>query len=202
MTVSLQWLGHSCFKVEKDGYSIVIDPYKDDSVPGLRPLRVSAHQVLCTHTHDDHYGMENVSILNTDLECPFEIEKMTTFHDKEQGKLRGTNTIFLFTSDEGSIMHLGDLGCIEELPYADVVLVPVGGYYTLEPREMKKVIDSMGPKVVIPIHYRSQTFGYDEIEAVDTYLSLCENVKTYSSTIFEFDEQTPSGTVVLDGSKL
>lgn len=90
--MKITWLGHSCFTVESQGYRIVLDPYKDGSVPGLAPVRVEADQVLCSHGHGDHCGTEGVS-LRQGRPSPFTVETINTWHDDKEGALRGPNTI-------------------------------------------------------------------------------------------------------------
>ena len=93
--MKIEYLGHSCFKLDDE---LVIDPYKDGSVPGLPPLRTKAKKVICSHEHADHSGRECVEIIPG--ECTFEIEEVPSFHDDQQGKLRGPNTIFVITKNK------------------------------------------------------------------------------------------------------
>lgn len=71
--VKITWHGHSCFKIEDEGFSIVIDPYLDGKVPGLKNLRLEASSVICSHDHDDHGYVEAVTIVDTDKESPFDL---------------------------------------------------------------------------------------------------------------------------------
>lgn len=174
--MKVEWLGHACFKIND---SLVIDPYKDGSVPGLSPLRVKAHNVICSHGHADHSGTECVEILPG--ECNLEIEEIPCWHDDQQGKLRGPNTIFVITSEEGEkLVHLGDLGHfpteeqLEKISGADYLLVPVGGYYTIEPEVAAEICLATSPKRIIPMHYRTDVSGYPEIKTVDIFLRLAE----------------------------
>ena len=88
--MKITWLGHSCFTVESQGYKIVLDPYKDGSVPGLAPVREEADLVLCSHGHGDHCGTECVS-LRQGTPSPFTAETIDTWHDNKKGALRGPN---------------------------------------------------------------------------------------------------------------
>ena len=104
--MKIEYLGHACFLIDE---SLVIDPYKDGSVPGLEPLRVSAVKAICSHEHADHSGVECVKLV--DGECDFEIREVASFHDDKGGTLRGPNTIFVVTSSgKEKLVHLGDLG--------------------------------------------------------------------------------------------
>lgn len=78
--MKITWIGHSCFKVEKDGFTIMLDPYEDDSVPGLTPVREKANMVLCSHEHGDHNARNLIEMVD-DAENPFHIDVIDTYHD-------------------------------------------------------------------------------------------------------------------------
>ena len=104
--MKIEYLGHSCFKLND---ALVIDPYKDGSVPGLSPLRTTGVRVICSHGHADHSGVECVEIVPG--ACDLEISEVPSFHDNVGGALRGPNTIFvIFSSDGEKLVHLGDCG--------------------------------------------------------------------------------------------
>ena len=175
--MKLQYLGHACFLVEG---CLVIDPYKDGSVPGLKPLRVKAAKVICTHGHADHSGVECVELDGG--ECELEIREVASFHDDVQGALRGPNTIFVITSPSGEkLVHLGDLGHFPDdeqlvtISDADYLLIPVGGYYTIDALTAVKICEVAQPKCIIPMHYRTANSGYPELATVDEFLRLCED---------------------------
>ena len=94
--MKIEYLGHSCFKINDE---LVIDPYKDGSVPGLEPLQTSGVKVICTHEHVDHSGRECVELVPG--ECELEIKEVASFHDDQKGALRGPNTIFVITNEAG-----------------------------------------------------------------------------------------------------
>ena len=176
--MKLQYLGHACFLVEG---CLVIDPYKDGSVPGLKPLRVKAAKVICTHGHADHSGVECVELDGG--ECELEIREVASFHDDVQGALRGPNTIFVITSPSGEkLVHLGDLGHFPDdeqlaaISDADYLLIPVGGYYTIDAATAVKICEAAQPKCIIPMHYRTGVSGYPELATVDEFVKLCDEV--------------------------
>lgn len=176
--MKITWIGHSCFAIEKDGYTLVIDPYKDGSVPGLLPVRETADRVLCSHEHGDHNFREGVTIRESGG-APLTVEELDTYHDQEQGTLRGSNKMFLISDGVCRIAHLGDLGCRPDqeqkdlLAGVDVVLIPVGGYYTIDGKQAADLIREIQPRAVIPMHFRSDRpgFGFAEIGTVDGFLS-------------------------------
>ena len=174
--MKVEYLGHSCFKLDD---SLVIDPYKDGSVPGLDNLRVSAVKVICSHEHADHSGRECVEIMLGD--CGLEIYEVPSWHDDQGGALRGPNTIFVIKSSSGEkLVHLGDLGHfpneeqLEAISGADYLFIPVGGYYTIDADTAVKICEAAKPKQIIPMHYRTANSGYPEIAMVDEFLKLCE----------------------------
>ena len=107
--MKLIWNGHSCFTVETSEGTAVFDPYQDGSVPGYAPLTLTADQVLCSHGHGDHNAAEAVTL--TGKAPSYKVEELATFHDPEQGTLRGPNTIRILSAEGMRIAHLGDLGC-------------------------------------------------------------------------------------------
>ena len=174
--MKIEYLGHACFRIDE---SLVIDPYKDGSVPGLSPLRVTGSRVICSHEHADHSGRECVEI-NGD-NCELEIKEVPSFHDDQRGALRGPNTIFVVTSKSGEkLVHLGDLGHfptdeqLAAISDADYLLIPVGGHYTIDANMAVKICEASRPKCVIPMHYRTANSGYPELATVDEFLKLCE----------------------------
>ena len=175
-TVKIEYLGHACFLVDD---SLVIDPYKDGSVPGLEPLRVSAVKAICSHEHADHSGVECVKLV--DGVCDFEIREVASFHDDKGGTLRGPNTIFVVTSSsKEKLVHLGDLGHfpneeqLTAISDADYLLIPVGGYYTIDAATAVKICEAARPKCIIPMHYRTDVSGYPELATVDEFVELAK----------------------------
>lgn len=200
--LTLTWMGHSCFQVSLNGYTVVFDPYEDHSVPGLRPLDVSAHQIFCSHNHHDHNATQIVRLLPK-MESPFHVTTLSTFHDLEQGRLRGENTIHILEGGGFRLAHFGDLGCplvpgqLQFLGQLDVALLPIGGFYTIDPMQAKKLIDDLQPRVVIPMHYRSSSFGFDVLATVEEFLSLTGGGVSIPSNTLSIKNDMPSQIAVL-----
>lgn len=179
MEVKINWLGHSSFLIEKDGYKIVVDPYKDNMIPGLKNLSLKAHLCLCSHEHDDHYGKENVIIEKTKIKNPFRITTLDSYHDHHQGSKRGKNLMTIFETKGLKIVHMGDQGCIPtneqlaRLRNADALMIPIGGFYTIDAKEAVEIIKLINPKVILPMHYRSEKFGFNELGTLEEFLSKC-----------------------------
>lgn len=200
--MKVTWLGHSCFKLESQGYQIILDPYQDGSVPGYRPLRESADQVLCSHGHRDHCAAECVT-LRRGTPSPFRIETIAAWHDDQGGALRGPNTIHILDDGQCRVAHLGDLGCeltaeqTEQLQGLTALLIPVGGYYTIDASQAKRLTDMLMPRVIIPMHYRGRSFGYDVIGTLDRFTSLFSAVTTYPGSALELTDRIDSQVAVL-----
>ncbi len=181
--MKITWLGHSCFKIEKDGYIVILDPYFDGSVPGLLHMREKANTVLCSHGHKDHAGTEMVEIAEKSV-SPFSVKIFDTYHDDAKGTMRGTNKIHVIENDGIRIAHMGDLGCEltgeqkTAMQEVDVMLIPVGGFYTIDARQAKEIITQCNPKLVIPMHYRSEKyqFGYEVLAQVEDFIKIMTDV--------------------------
>lgn len=200
--MTLTYLGHSCFLVESQGYGIVLDPYEPGSVPGYAPVQAQADQVLCSHEHRDHHGVDQVT-LRQGAASPFQITTISTWHDDQQGALRGPNTIHILDDGQCRIAHLGDLGCEltgaqkEQLKGLTALLIPVGGFYTIDAAQAKALAEELQPQVVIPMHYRGEGFGYDVIGPLKDFTSLWDHVTEYPGSKLELTPQFPWQVAVL-----
>lgn len=187
MELKVTWLGHSCFRIQADAYTVLIDPYSPDSVPGYRPLKESADLILFSHEHQDHHGVHGVGI-RTGEENPFRIQKIDTFHDNKQGKLRGRNKIHVLEIGDYKLVHLGDLGCdLTLFQYgllrdADVLMIPVGGYYTINAAQANKMAQQLHARVTIPMHYRTANYGFKEIALLEEYIRAYEGLMKFYDT--------------------
>lgn len=199
----VQWLGHSCFRIEAEGYRIVLDPYADGSVPGLAPLRTAAQEVLCSHGHSDHNARDLVTLAPAAGPSPFTITTVNSDHDDQGGARRGRNTIHVLQAQGLRAVHLGDLGAaltpaqMDAIGHADVLMVPIGGYYTIDAQVAQTTADALAPTVVIPMHYRSAAFGYAEIAGIEPFLALRDDILHYDTDTLEVTAQTPAQTAVL-----
>lgn len=166
----ITWLGHSCFKIQdktgSDGVTLVTDPYNNEI--GLKMPHFEADIVTISHNHYDHNNKGairgNPFIIETAGEYEIKdvfIEGIETFHsdiDKEGGKEK--NTIYRIDMDDISVAHLGDLGHtlddkqLEKLKGTDILLVPVGGTYTINAQKAVEVVSQIEPRIVIPMHYK------------------------------------------------
>ncbi len=198
----IEWLGHACFRLSSARSRVVLDPYEDGRVPGLGLLRTDAEVVLCSHDHGDHNAVGCVHI--TGCACDFEIETLDSFHDEQEGALRGTNKIHILSDGELRVAHLGDLGhwpseaVCEKLRGLDALLLPVGGYYTIDAATAHRLAEALQPRVVVPMHYRLPLkFGYKEIGTLRDFLALRADVVKYDGNALELCKDISAQTAVL-----
>jgi len=182
----ITWAGQSCFQISVSNSrdhaaDIVIDPY--DDAMGLKLPNLSADILLVTHNHHDHNNIKDVKGTPFVIDGPGEyevkevfIQGIPSFHDDKEGKERGRNTIYVFEAEEMRFCHLGDLGQkqltdeqLEKIDRVDVLMIPVGGKYTISSAEAQKVISQIEPKVVIPMHYALPKLK-DELDDVAKFL--------------------------------
>jgi L-ascorbate metabolism protein UlaG (beta-lactamase superfamily) len=164
------WLGHSCFRIRGRQATIVTDPYS----PGLGYTlgKPSAQIVTVSHQHAGHCYVEGVTGGPKPVVGPGEYEisgvliiGVGTYHDREKGARHGKNTVYLMDVDGVSVCHLGDLGHalttdnVEEIENVDVLLLPVGGGSTLDAAAAAQVVRQLEPKVVVPMHYRTEALS-------------------------------------------
>ena len=201
-TMNITWLGHSCFRVESRGYTAVLDPYADGSVEGLLPVRETADLVLCSHEHGDHNARDLVTLREGKAPV-FRVETISTYHDDKKGAKRGPNTIHILDDGVFRAAHAGDLGCalsgeeLEKLKGLDVLMVPVGGYYTIDAAQARTLVNAVKPRLVIPMHYRGQGFGFDVLAELEDYTRLCGDVVYYGGSVLELTKDLPAQTAVL-----
>lgn len=180
----LTWLGQACFKLQDkigpDGVLVVTDPYSDQI--GLKMPRFEADIVTVSHSHYDHNNTSairgNPFIIDTAGEYEIKgvfIEGVEAWHDEKSGGERGQDIIYRLEMEDISITHLGDLGHVldskqlEKLKGTDILLVPVGGKYTINAAKAVEVISQIEPRIVIPMHYKVPGLKVD-IDSVDKFI--------------------------------
>lgn len=199
--IELTWLGHSCFRAQCGAYALVLDPFAPGSVPGLEDIHQTAQGALCSHEHHDHNYREGVVL--ADGESEIDVQSYPSFHDDCQGEKRGPNLIRVLEGGGVRVAHMGDIGCmpspevLEALHGADALLIPVGGHYTVGPREAMEIVKTVEPRVVVPMHYRSPEFGFDVLGPVEDFLALCGDWRRAEGNRIEISKDTQPGVVVL-----
>jgi len=178
------YLGHACFKLKGKNASVIADPYGEGI--GLKLGKVEADIVTVSHNHDDHNNAKAVKEARMVIDQPGEYELsgisiigIDSYHDEKEGEERGRNIIFVFEIDGVRIAHLGDLGhklgdkITQAMGNIDILLIPVGGDYTIGPSKALEIVRVIDPYIIVPMHYKSS--GLDEkifgkLEPVETFL--------------------------------
>ena len=188
--MEITYCGHSCFKLKgKDGMIIYIDPFKSEMVGTPLPKDV-ADVLVMTHQHEDHNQRDVItgplkreSTFVIEHEGEYEIagtqfSVLRTFHDKNNGADRGKNLIVSIMMEGLNIVNLGDLGHslpdaqIEKLGNVDVLMIPVGGHYTIDGDDAMDLIKEIQPSYVIPMHFKTATSpaGLDVLSTLEKFL--------------------------------
>ena len=179
--MKIKWLGHSCFLITtENGIKILTDPF--DAQVGYPLPSVEADIVTTSHDHFDHGYVEtvkgsfiHVSDAGSHVECGIHINGVSTFHDEVGGKKRGKNVIFVFEIDGLRLCHCGDLGHLptdtqkKAIGNIDIMMLPVGGTFTVDAEEACKTIEILKPAVTIPMHYKTPAMNFP-ITGVDKFI--------------------------------
>jgi L-ascorbate metabolism protein UlaG (beta-lactamase superfamily) len=197
--MKIKCLGHAAFVITSDaGLKIITDPY--ETSPGLTygEITESADVVTVSHDHFDHCNVaavrgnpEVVRRTGRSAAKGIEFNGIASYHDDAGGTLRGNNIIFCFELDGIKVCHLGDLGHLlddkqlAEIGSVDIVLIPVGGSFTIDARAASQVCEQLKPKVIIPMHYRTEK-SFPDIAGVDEFIKGKSNVTRQDSSEVEF----------------
>lgn len=179
--MKIQWLGHSCFAITlSDGRTIITDPHEGIGYP---PLNRSADIVTVSHQHFDHNAVGAVSgspeIVQSEGAHSLggvAITGVPSFHDGQGGSQRGENLIFIIEVEGLRVCHLGDLGHVPgsmqigAIGRVDVLMVPVGGLYTIDAAQAAEVVRQIGPKYILPMHYKTSCLNFP-ISGPDEFLA-------------------------------
>jgi L-ascorbate metabolism protein UlaG (beta-lactamase superfamily) len=203
----LTWLGHSSFKLQdkigSDGMVVVTDSF-DPAFIGLKMPSLEADIVTISHDHKDHNYLKAIRkepfVVSAAGEYEVRgvfIEGIDSYHDNKEGAERGGNIIYRIEIDDVSVTHLGDLGCLlntkqlERLEGTDILLVPVGGKYTLDARAAVEVINQIEPRIVIPMHYATPGLKIP-LDGVDKFIKELGLKPTYEEKLKISKKELPT----------
>ena len=217
--MNIQYYGQSCFKITtkpagrgQEDVTIFLDPF--DKTIGLRPPQGSADVVLVSHDHPDH---NNVAALKGDpsvIDIPGEysvkgvnIVGISTFHDDKGGAERGLNTVFIFESEDIRFCHLGDLGAeptekqLEVINGVDILMIPVGGKYTIDGEKAAQIVKKIEPKMIIPMHYKMKDLKaeIDDEKKFCDVMGNCPREKVGKISLKKKDLEEKNMEIVLMG---
>lgn len=181
--MDIYWYGQALFRIKGKTASVVVDPYDADFVGLKAPKMEEADIVLVTHQHRDHNYTSLVSGPSMVFSGPGEYEVkgavitgISSFHDNSKGQERGLNTIYQIFMEGLNVVHLGDLGqdkLTEEqilaIGQTDILMIPVGGTYTINSKQAAEIVSQLEPKIIIPMHYGIPELKFP-LEEVDKFL--------------------------------
>lgn len=195
--MKIRWLAHSSFLITTgNGTRIITDPYTVNDKVRYGEVKGPADIVTVSHEHGDHNNVAPVGgkpqIIKVTAEAKgIRFRGIPVYHDEQAGSQRGKDTIFCFEADGIKTCHLGDLGHVltpsqmAEIGKIDVLLIPVGGFYTIDAKAATKVCDQLKPRVIIPMHFKTPKLDFPIVDAED-FLKGRKNVKKVSGSEVEF----------------
>ena len=209
--MKVKWLGHASFLISaEDGTKIITDPYATGMGINYGEIREAADVVTVSHDHADHNNVDAIAgspdvvkgAGNREAKG-IQFKGVASYHDDTEGSQRGPNTMFCFTVDEVRVCHLGDLGHpltneqANEIGEVDVLLTPVGGFFTIDPLVATDVSERLKPRVVIPMHFSTEKCAYP-LSGVEDFLKGKSNVRRLDASEVEYTKNSlPSDTEVV-----
>lgn len=196
--MEITYLGHSSFKIKTKTATVVTDPF-DPQMVGFKYSGVEGDIVTVSHNHADHNAYAKVGEVKKVLEGPGEYEisgvsimGFPSFHDAKDGGERGKNTIYVMEADGLRIAHLGDLGhvisdeIVDEMGSIDILMVPVGGFYTIGPKEAVEVCSKIDPYFIIPMHYKAEGINLSQFEHLEPKETFLKEIGMVAETLPKF----------------
>ena len=207
--MKIKWLAHAAFLITSDsGTRIITDPYETTDALKHGVIKESADIVTTSHDHGDHNnvtavkGSPQVVRGNTTVKG-IKIKAIPAAHDNTGGSQRGKNTIFCFEVDGVNICHLGDLGHplsneqVKAIGKVDVLMIPVGGFFTIDARTAGQVCDQLKPKIILPMHYKTDKLNFP-IKGVEEFLQGKNNVSRLDASEIVLKEgELPASTQIM-----
>jgi len=197
--MKIKWLGHASFMITSEaGTKIITDPYVIAENLNYGEIKESADIVTVSHGHTDHNNVSAVRgnpevVRGTAKVKGIEFRGIPTYHDDAEGKLRGNNTILCFEVDGVRVCHLGDLGHhlndkqVAKLGSVDILLIPVGGFFTIDAKVASQLCDRLKPKVIIPMHFKNDKCAYP-IAGGEEFLKGKKGVRRLDTSEVEFKQ--------------
>ncbi|MCH5138600.1 MBL fold metallo-hydrolase [Clostridiaceae bacterium UIB06] len=195
--MKITWLGHSSFLLEDSkGRKVLTDPF--DETVGYDTFKGEVDVVTISHHHFDHSYIENIKYKESIDKvgffylCDMPITGIPSYHDKMLGAKRGENTIFVIEVDGYRICHLGDLGHtlsqedIKQIGKIDLLLIPIGGNYTIDGKEAAEIAKAINSHIVLPMHYKTPLLSF-QLEGLEDFLSYMKSGERIGSNQLSID---------------
>lgn len=200
--MKVKWYGHAAFCLASEkGLRLITDPYEPGGFGGAigyGPITDEADIVLVSHDHADHNYIKGLSgkpqVIKgkgTHHYKDLVIKGIPSYHDEGQGAQRGENTIFCFILEEIRVCHLGDLGHVptdeqaKQIGPVDLLFIPVGGVYTIDPAQASKTLEKIQPKIAIPMHFKTPRCSFPLAQVEE--FTRGRKVRTYSGSELEIN---------------
>lgn len=211
--MKIRWLGHACFLISSEaGPRIVTDPYTPGAFGcNYKPPAEKADVVTVSHEHQDHNNVKDVKGnpqvvrgAGSHQVKGIEFKGVATAHDDSSGSQRGANTVFCFTLEGVRVCHLGDLGhalsekAVAEIGAVDVLLIPIGGNFTIDAAGADAVANALGPKIVIPMHFNNDRCPSFPVAGIEPFAEKRQRVRQAGETEIEVTKEAlPAETVTV-----
>jgi len=204
--MKIRWMGHASFLLtSSDGTKVLTDPYEPGGfggAVGYKGIEEPVDLVTVSHDHADHNyvrGLKGspkvISGVGAKQEKGIRFVGIASFHDQREGKDRGANTIFCWEMDGISLCHLGDLGQglsgsqIAEIGKVDILLIPVGGFYTIDAAEAAVIVNQLKPSLVVPMHFKTEVLNFP-VARVEDFARGQKKVKFLESSEIEITKES------------
>ena len=211
--MKINYLGHSAFELAlASGARYVIDPYTAGAFGTLNyaPIEGDFDVAIVSHNHEDHVSRDVLSrskkIVNKSGKVTVDgvtIESLMTYHDGAKGSARGKNLITIVGAEGLRVAHLGDLGHpiapknFPMLSWVDVMMIPVGGHFTIDASVAAEIARAFEPKIVIPMHYLTPKADFP-ITPVENFTKLMDTLEIEGRSEIEVTKETlPAETRVV-----
>ena len=204
--MKIKWYGHAAFKITTDGgVRVIIDPYQSGAFGGALSYGKITEEtdiVLTSHDHDDHNYTKDIkgTFKHFNKEGVYKekgltIEAFPCYHDPSEGKERGNNLVFMIEADGLRLAHMGDLGhtltqeTVKKMGRVDIVLLPVGGFYTIDSDEAGMVMNEIKPKFTIPMHYKTPKCEFP-IAGIEAFTAGKKGIKMVNAYEIEVNKDS------------
>jgi len=205
--MKITWLGHASFIIEDSkGRKLLTDPF--DKTVGYETYKGTADVVTISHEHFDHNytkdiqgNFELVNKVGFFYACDIPVKGIPSYHDKSKGAKRGDNIIYTFKMDDYVICHLGDLGHaltkedIEAIGKVNILLIPVGGNFTLDGKEAAEVAKAIDSNIVIPMHYKTPELSFP-LDGVENFIMYMKNGDKIENNSLEITAELTEHNIV------
>lgn len=204
--MKIKWYGHAAFLITSDqGTRIILDPYEPGAFGGqlsYGKINDQADIVITSHDHADHNYTKELpgapQVVQGAVSKTIKgisMKGIPTYHDPSKGSERGANTVFNLKVDQMQVCHLGDLGHLlsdkelAEIGPVDILLLPVGGLFTIDSKEATRVAEQIKPRIIIPMHFKTEKCGFP-IAPVDDFLKGKKSPKRPKTSETTFNSST------------